>query len=333
MAREQYLLRFLEKNNLKDVPISFLAGDASFRKYYRVTKAQNSLVIMDAPPPESPEKFIQIANLLYNNGFSVPKIEDFDLENGYVLIEDLGDQTYTKILNADTSYQKAQELYFLAIDTLIDMHKKITSKPDFIAPYLPEIHLQEAMLLIDWYYKAIYHQDLRVSAVNEFKFLWLSKLRQLNEKRAAPHTLVLRDFHVDNLMILDARTGTHRCGLLDFQDALWGSITYDIVSLLEDARRDVSENIAKDCWQRYLKAFPHLDPEKIREEAVILSAARHAKILGIFTRLAVRDGKISYLIHIPRIWRLLEQCLLHPSMADLKIWFDTYFQERSIPHV
>lgn len=331
MTREHDLSKFLEHHKLGDFPVIFLAGDASFRKYYRVHSPLRPLVIMDAPPPEAPDKFVQIAHLLYDSGFSVPKIEGADLNNGYVLIEDLGDQTYTKILNSDPSYQKAQELYFLAIDTLIDIHKKIIIKPDFLSTYSPQIHLREAQILIDWYYRAVYHKSLPASAVDDFNALWLSKLEQLDKERGTPHTIVLRDYHVDNLMVLDGRLGTAKCGLLDFQDALWGSATYDIVSLLEDARRDVPQSLREACWKRYFEAFPTLNVHKVLEEATLLSAARHAKIIGIFTRLSIRDGKSGYLCHIPRVWKLLENCLLHPTMIDLKCWFDAHLPERTTP--
>jgi aminoglycoside/choline kinase family phosphotransferase len=131
-------------------------------------------------------------------------------------------------------------------------------------------------------------------------------------------------------MLLSERKGVRKCGLLDFQDALWGSITYDLVSLLEDARRDVPADLSNQLWAQYGAAFPHLDLNEVRREGCILSAGRHAKILGVFTRLAVRDHKKTYLVHIPRIWGWLAGCLQHPDLADLKAWFDEHIPDRGI---
>lgn len=320
---------FLTRHHLEKAPVSFLAGDASFRKYYRIGIPPHSLVLMDAPSPENPTLFVQIAKLLRSHGFSAPGILADDFDKGLVLLEDLGDQTYTRVLQQNSDDLTTRDLYFLAIDVLIDLHKKMTDQPDFINSYLPEIHLKEANLLLSWYYPAIYKNSLSKNAQLEYENLWLTLLHQ----SYGPNSLILRDYHVDNLLLLKDRQGTQKCGILDFQDALWGSVTYDIVSLLEDARRDVSKEIQTQCWDRYCAAFPTLDPYLLQEQGAILSAARHAKIIGIFTRLAIRDHKPGYLKHIPRLWSLLNHCLEHPTLTDLKGWFDRHFPERSIPHV
>ena len=137
-----------------------------------------------------------------------------------------------------------------------------------------------------------------------------------------PETLVLRDYHVDNLMHLPERYGAAACGLLDFQDAVIGPISYDLVSLLEDARRDVPPTLAAECLDRYLTAFPDLEESAFRASYAVLGALRNSKIIGIFIRLDRRDGKSAYLDHIPRAFRWLEGDLLHPSLSDIKIWFD-----------
>ena len=133
---------------------------------------------------------------------------------------------------------------------------------------------------------------------------------------------MLRDYHVDNLMLLPDRSGVQGCGLLDFQDAVCGPPSYDLVSLLEDARRDVPAELRWRMTDRYLAAFPALDRAAFLKSAAILAAQRNCKILGIFTRLWKRDGKPHYLFHIPRLWRLLEQDLRHPALAPLARWLD-----------
>lgn len=141
-----------------------------------------------------------------------------------------------------------------------------------------------------------------------------------------PTTLVLRDYHVDNMIWLPERPGAAACGLLDFQDARLGPVTYDLVSLFEDARRDVPPALTAGLLERYLGAFPELDREAFAASYAIMGAQRSAKILGIFTRLDRRDGKPGYLKHIPRVWRWLEGDLAHPALAGLRAWF-----ERTLP--
>lgn len=305
-----------------------MAGDASLRKYYRLQEENRSLVFMDAPPPENCASFIQIAQYLLEHGLSAPRIIASDLENGFVLLEDFGDKTYTKTLK--TSPEKEGELYFLAVDTLVNLHKTVTTKPVFLKDYSAETHLAEAMLLLQWIYPAIKGESASPLLQHEYEYLWKMALKN---SQTPPSSIVLRDFHVDNLMVLSDRQGVSKCGLLDFQDALWGSVTYDLVSLLEDARRDIPKDLVEFCWNRYLDAFPELNSAVLRHQAAVISAARHAKILGVFTRLAVRDNKPHYLAHIPRVWRLLQDCLEHPDLSYLNQWFLMNFpvDERTIP--
>jgi len=141
-----------------------------------------------------------------------------------------------------------------------------------------------------------------------------------------PSSLVLRDYHVDNLMRLAGKSGLAECGLLDFQDAVFGPVTYDLVSLLEDARREIAPALIAAMYQRYLAAFPALDRNAVAASYCVLGAQRHCKVIGIFTRLDRRDGKPRYLAHIPHLWRLVDGDLKHPPLAPLKDWL-----ERHIP--
>jgi aminoglycoside/choline kinase family phosphotransferase len=148
-----------------------------------------------------------------------------------------------------------------------------------------------------------------------------------------PTTLVLRDYHVDNLMLLPGRPGVAACGLLDFQDALIGPTAYDLVSLLEDARRDIAPDLVRAMFDRYAAAFPKLDRKALEAAYAVLGAQRNAKIIGIFTRLLRRDGKPQYLKHIPRVWRLLEGDLQHSALAGVKEWFERHMPkaQRTVP--
>jgi aminoglycoside/choline kinase family phosphotransferase len=151
--------------------------------------------------------------------------------------------------------------------------------------------------------------------------------------RNVPETLVLRDYHVDNLMRLDGRAGVAACGLLDFQDAVVGPASYDLVSLLEDARRDVPAPLAGAMRTRYFQAFPTLDRAAFDASYAVLGAQRNCKIVGIFTRLCVRDGKPTYLAHIPRVWRLIAEDLRHPALQPLARWLDRHIPaaDRQVP--
>jgi N-acetylmuramate 1-kinase len=185
------------------------------------------------------------------------------------------------------------------------------------------------VLLVDWHAPAALGKPLAAGLRDEYLDLW----RMVLPQAALPaETLVLRDYHVDNLMLLPDRSGVQVCGLLDFQDAVCGPPSYDLVSLLEDARRDVPAELRLRMIERYLRAFPTLDREAFLRSAAILAAQRNCKILGIFSRLWRRDGKPRYLAHLPRVWRLLEQDLAHPALAQIARWLDRHLP-RAVRHI
>jgi hypothetical protein len=251
-----------------------------------------------------------------------------DRAAGFLLIEDFGDDTYTRLLDRGAD---EPALYTLAVDTLIELQRAVEARgsPD-LPRYDAERFLTEAALLVDWYAPAALGNPLSDARRDEYLDLWQTLLPQA----AFPgETLVLRDYHVDNLMLLSDRSGVQGCGLLDFQDAVCGPPSYDLVSLLEDARRDVPADLRRRMTERYLAAFPELDRAAFLRSATILAAQRNCKILGIFTRLWRRDGKPRYLVHLPRIWRLLEEEVAHPTLAPLASWLDRHLPRsaRQIP--
>ena len=298
-----------------------LAEDASFRRYERVTRPGERAVLMDAPPDrEDVRPFMKIARQLAALGFSAPRILAEDVGAGFLLLEDLGDATFSRLMDRG---EDAAPLYMLATDVLVDLHR--TPPADAVPPgtqvYTDALLLTEASLLTEWYLPAVTGQEADDAAVAAYRDVWAALLPLA---RHVPETLVLRDFHVDNLMRIDGRGGTAACGLLDFQDAVEGPVSYDFVSLVEDARRDVDDGLRENMRDRYLAAFPGLDPAAFDLSCVILGAQRHCKVLGIFTRLRDRDGKNDYLHHVPRLWRLLERAAAHSEMAPLKDWLDTH---------
>ena len=307
-----------------------LAADASYRSYYRLRRGGDSVVVMDAPPPqEDVGPYVAVAAILRELGLSAPAVLAEDRVRGFLLIEDFGDDTYTRLLQRGAD---EPTLYTLAIDALVALQRETAGAGvPGLPPYDEARLLAEAVLLVDWYWPAVFAEPPPAAVREEYLALWRSVLPFAGEPFRP--TLVLRDFHVDNLMLLPERLDVRRCGLLDFQDAVVGPLAYDLVSLLEDARRDVSEGLGQAMTERYLNAFPELDRKDFTRAAAILAAQRNCKILGIFTRLWRRDGKPAYLGHIPRLWRLVEHDLRHPALSGIARWFDRHLPAaaRSMP--
>lgn len=314
-----------EQAGLNGCRLEAASADASFRRYYRVYHDGRSYMAMDAPPDkERPQTFVAVADKLHALALSAPRVHAADLSRGYLLLEDLGERTFTKALAAG-----AQEgpLYALAVDTLLALQQRWRpALAEGLAPYDESVLLAEAALLVDWYWPAALGTPCPEDVREAFFEAWREALAAAE---ALPPTLVLRDYHVDNLMVLEGRSGVAACGLLDFQDALLGSPAYDLVSLLRDARRDVPESLAREMYARYLAARPELDPEAFATAYWVLGAQRSTKIIGIFTRLDRRDGKPAYLRHLPRLWRLLDEELKHPALAPVRAWFERHLPPSS----
>jgi len=318
--RQRRLAEFLDANGWRWSDSSPLADDASFRSYRRLSDGDRRAVLMDAPPPmEDIRPFARIARHLRILGLSAPDVLAEDDVLGALLLEDLGDDTFTRLLESGAD---ETALYTLAVQVLIHLHWATveTSVPDWLDPYDDDRLIDEAVLLTDWYLPEMSGSPTPDSTRDAYIAAWASVFRLIS---FAPPTLVLRDYHVDNLMRLDGRTGVSACGILDFQDAVAGSPAYDLMSLLEDARRDIDDPLRSAMVELYLAAFPDLDRDRFATAFAILAAQRHAKVIGIFTRLCRRDGKAGYLRHIPRVWRLLEQALKHPALGAVAAWFDT----------
>jgi hypothetical protein len=328
IGRAALIGAFLARNGWGAASRRLLAGDASFRKYYRLERDGERAVLMDAPPPqENVRPFLTIARLLVDLGFSAPRIFAVDVEQGFVLLEDLGDDTYTRKLAAGAD---ETSLYALAIDLLIALHRRFSGAGD--VPRFDEARaLREVNLLLAWYWPAVMGAQVDPALRESYAAAWRAALPAI---WSVPHTLALFDFHVDNLMLL-ARSGVGALGLLDFQDAVIAPVAFDLVSLLEDVRRDVPADLVMAMKARYLAAFPDLDRVQFESSYAAIGAQRNTRIVGVFTRLKVRDGKSRYLAMIPRVWRLLEGDLAHPAMAPVRDWMDRHLPpvRRIIPPV
>lgn len=300
---------FLARAGWGTAAIVPLAGDASFRRYFRVMDGARRAVLMDAPPPhEDPRPFIAIAEHLVEQGFAAPRILARDLSEGLVLIEDFGDLRVKEHLDDVPSEEIA--VYRRAVDLLTDLHRLPAAD---VPPYDRAVYQREAGLLTEWYCPAI---DVHVDG-DGYVRAW-DKVLPLVEHSASPPVTVLRDYHAENIMLID-RAEARGLGLLDFQDALAGHPAYDLVSLLQDARRDVPPAVEAAMLEHYCTiAQP---PADFDAAYAVLGAQRNAKIIGIFTRLWKRDGKPRYLSFLPRMWGLLERDLAHPALAPVEKWF------------
>lgn len=313
-------------------PAAPLGSDASFRRYFRSVRDATSHVVMDAPPEhEDVGPFLRVAAILHSLGLRAPAVLAADRAQGFVLLEDLGDRTFTRALAQGVS---EAELYRIAAGTLRRLQARWAECRDTIGPETQRLPvydharlLDEARLLVDWYWPEVHGAPAPETVREDFEQAWRQVLDRLPE---LPPTLVLRDFHVDNLMLLpDAGDGPD-CGLLDFQDAVVGSPAYDLVSLLEDARRDVSPAVAQSILDDTLAAGPWSAGPFLHHYRV-LGVQRTVKIIGIFARLARRDLKPGYQIHQPRLWRLLERGLQTTELEPVAGWFQRHFRADGRP--
>ena len=313
MIPPEFAEHFLASSGWGGARIEPLAGDASFRRYFRVLLDDGrQAVLMDAPPPhEDPRPFISVAEWLVSVGLSAPEILARDLDHGLLLLDDFGNDRLREAL--DTSPERERELYELATDVLVHLH----AHPPMagLPPHGLTQWLDELMLFTDWYCPAV---GLEVDK-DSYRTAWTEVLEPVATDGLGPVT-VLRDYHAENIMLVQGREGVSHFGLLDFQDALAGHPAYDVASVLEDARRDVPEALERAMLDRYIAATGHGD---VFERAYwTLAAQRNTRILGVFTRLWKRDGKPGYRRFQPRMWGLLERDLSKPLLAPVRSWFD-----------
>lgn len=301
---------FLAAHGWGDARILPLAGDASFRRYFRIVDGDRRAVLMDAPPPhEDPRPFIAVAEWLNESGLNAPTILARDLAQGLLLIEDFGDVRLRETV--DESPDTEDAYYTGVTDLLVHLH----ARPPMAG--LPvhgiEQWLDEVMLFTDWYCPAL---GLEVDR-DAFRAAWAAVLEPVETDGLARVT-VLRDYHAENIMLVAGQQGIAHYGLLDFQDALVGHPAYDLASVLEDARRDVNPAVETAMLARYQAATGR----DIEAAYWALAAQRNTRILGVFVRLWKRDDKPHYKSFQPRMWGLLERDLAYPALAPVRAWFD-----------
>ncbi len=330
----------------------FLQGDASTRSYLRVTKGNQTALLMNAPPqPDGPPikdnkpysqlahlaedmtSFVAIANTLRAKGFSLPEILHHDIKTGLLLISDFGDDQYHHLITAEN--QPKAPLYQNAIDVITELRAhKPEPMPVAEATYTLPTYDQTALaietdLLPEWYWPHVKSEACPSPTKTDYDQIWQDLFQTLDQEEN--DQWVLRDYHSPNLMGLAGEGALKRVGIIDFQDAVKGHAAYDVVSLCQDARLTITASEEQALLQRYLtntKAKEaSFQTEKFLSCYAILGAQRCCKLLGIFVRLSKRDGKHHYLAHIPRIWNYLERNLKHPTLAPLNQWFATHFHQ------
>jgi aminoglycoside/choline kinase family phosphotransferase len=322
MTRPEAIDAFLRAEGWAGAARRALAGDASARAYVRLEREGTRAMLMDVPPASglTLAPFLAVTAWLRDLGLSAPEVYAADPAAGLALIEDLGDGLY---LHLCADPRREAELYGAAVDLLADLQaERPAATPDWTPPlYDRAVLLREMRLAAEWYLPAT-----GVPASADL----LAEFEALVEPIVAlaldgPQVPVLRDYHAENLLWLPGRAGRARVGLLDYQDLLIGHPAYDVASLLEDARRDVPPELRTAMLARFA-ARTGADPEGFALAAHALAAQRNLKILGLFVRLARRDGKQAYLRHLPRAWAHLRRDLAHPALAPLAAW-----AERRLP--
>lgn len=312
---------FLQTAGWGGASVALLAKDASYRVYHRVTLDGRRAVLMDAPPAlEDVRPFLDIAGQLRRFGYSAPEILAADVPAGLLLLEDFGDRTFTRILADPAGREWTEEaLYSLAVDLLADLHERAPSVGFSAPPYDASRLVEEADRMLRWYAPLVLGDLVADDAAEAYRAAWREAVPAMTHEA---DTLVLRDFHVDNLMILDGREGLARCGLLDFQDALSGSPAYDLVSLLQDARRDLAPGLEAAMLERYRAHRRIADWDGFLRAYHALGAQRAIKILGQFGRQQGFFGRTSYMVHIPRCWAHIRADLDRAGLTAVAEWLD-----------
>ena len=318
--REAQIDDFVAGLGWGDAMRSLAAGDASFRSYDRVQKADgSSAIVMDAPPEkEDVRPFLNVRAYYEDEGYRVPALLGADLNAGLLLLEDLGNTSFSAVLRANPALEEV--LYASACSVLaakVDVGTDGITLPEYDKAVLR----REAALLVEWFLPLVMGSAERArDAGDAFMEAFESVVR---EEYMTPSVVVHRDYHADNLFWLQSGHGIQRVAMLDFQDALKGHPAYDMVSLLEDARRDVSAEVVMLCIEHFLD-LTRLPREPFMQAYAFFGMQRNAKILGIFTRLCQRDGKPHYLTFMPRVWAHFLGDLEHPSNAPIKAWKERY---------
>ncbi len=303
---------FIERGGFAGAARQKLAGDASSRSYKRISLDGNSAILMQDPDQSSVKSFLKVSEILKDWGYSAPEILVDGSKDGLLLLEDFGDELFARIL--ETAPEREMELYTLAADFLVDLTKQ--DAPTGLKLYSQSYVLDQNALFLDWYVPNILGESLPDKARFFFQQIWRELFELLSEDQ---EVFLYRDFHAENLFFLEGRKGLRQLGLIDYQDAMTGPAAYDLASLLQDARRTVSTELATSIVDHYVSRTNYDQKEFMRSYS-ILGAHRCLRILGVFTRLAKQQNKDRYSRFMPRVLGYLNSNLAHPDLVALKHW-------------
>ncbi len=317
--RDQLMQKFLHDSGWNTAEIRTMQEDASARKYYRLQKTNQTAILMDAAPPfEEVGEFARKAEIFSSYGLSIPQIYARNDANGFLLLEDFGSTSFAQAMRGG---ENSGELYRDAVAALVHTHlqssaaaKKLPTLDDGRLVYL-------VSWMIEWYVPLVQPQTLSRTIRERFIELWVDAFKIM---RAVPQHAIHLDYQFHNLMLLPGKTSFARCGILDFQDACYGPVTADLVMLLQDAREDVPVNVVRTGIEQYLHSFPQINRDDFMASYAVFAAHNAARILGLFARLKIRDGKGQYLRHMPRNLKYFMDNLDHPALAPIREWFDTH---------
>jgi aminoglycoside/choline kinase family phosphotransferase len=316
--RSAQLQRFID-SHFSGVKYSMtpIVGDAGLRDYFRLSTQDSNYIIMDCPPSYTSVKpFIDVAQFLTQNDFSAPQIINYDTENGFLILQDFGKVSVRDYILGleEQDLQERTNIYHLSINLLVDLQK--IAPPSELQNFSNDLMCSELSVFSDYYIPYKKNEKISSAKLEQFIEIWQNIL---SKQTQTTKSIILRDYHVENMMYLDQEKNIKKLGLLDFQDALVGSPIYDLVSILEDARIDIPRNFALECIQYYAEQ-KNLDFNKVLNDYHILGAQRNLRILGVFARKYSRDGNDTYLQYIPRVLKYLEYDLSHPILRPLKDW-------------
>jgi aminoglycoside/choline kinase family phosphotransferase len=315
VSRDQAIARFLAETDWQDAEAKPVAGDGSVRRYTRLVLREKRCLLMDCPPELSIEPFLNVDALLRKLNLSAPEILAADTGAGLALVEDFGDDTFTRLLG-DGADETA--LYQLAVDLLIELHRRAMPADCASLPVFDDDRALDGLLrILDWYWPAIYGAAASETVRREFESAWRAVLPKM---RTVPDSIALFDYHTDNLLRLD-RPGVAACGVIDFQDAVRAPVVFDIATLLANDRRAIPDSLRDALIERYLRAFPALDRDAFMTAFAVKTAHWNTRIVGTFARLLRRDGKVHYQRFMPCVWFLIECYVAHPALEPVADWY------------
>ncbi len=309
--------RFLAEFGIDSYKLNPIQADCSARRYYRVVSDQGTHILMDSSKDRSIGSFLYIASVLKKNGLRSPEILKSNLNTGYLLTEDFGSTQLTQNLISNPHHESP--LYELCTEALIKLSEIETANLQ-VLPYSHKLLNKELHLFSEWYLKYNVEPVVYPSVRDELGLVFDKLYSHLPK---LPQVLTLRDFMADNLMVLDHSHSLESLGILDFQDAVVGNCAYDLVSLLEDARRDVSQSVVDNCKASFCKTLK-LNLKDFNDSYTILGLQRNLKIIGIFHRRHIRDAEPKYLDYLPRVWQFIKTGLEQDIARPLKTWFDKH---------